>query len=126
MKDELKVKNQGLGPIGSIAGLPWADAGPQGSLPPEQELRAGKSTQGRTRREGLGGSRRARWPLNPSGVAHTSSTQSLGRVGPDTTHKLCVRFRPESSGKAPGLGPWYSHDRLAVRGLPPLVAVWSC
>ena len=46
MKDELKVKNQGLGPIGCIAGLPWADAGPQGSLPPEQELRAGKSTQG--------------------------------------------------------------------------------
>lgn len=75
MKDELKVKNQGLGPTGSIAGLPWADAGPQGSLPPEQEPWAGKSTRGwplgLTWREGLGGSNRARWPLNPSGVGHT-------------------------------------------------------
>lgn len=64
MKDKLKVKNQGLGPTGSTAGLPWADAGPQGSLVPEQEPQAAKSTRGwtlgRTRREGLGGSKRAR------------------------------------------------------------------
>lgn len=61
---------------------------PSGLTPAEQEPQAAKSTEAGPWAEhpegGTGRFKRARWPLNPSGVGHTSSTQSLGRVGPGT------------------------------------------